>query len=316
LSRRCDLRVRWLPSLAAAALMLALAPARPARAQAFPAAAAWKALPCGTGVMVDGVNDTPSAGGALDIVGTAQLPAGYHAADADFVYFRLRVAGNADPGNMLLANSWGFEFDLDGVRTTYELLLVVSGVGPDDLVSVYTNNTTQVANTPADLADTPPAFTYPFATHGQVITAGSSLGGGPDYFVDLAIPWTDLISLGVQRARNVGVWAGTSTLANALDLDLACFGGGGGHLGDVDLGVEGPADPTLPGGGGGGGGGGGNGGGGGGGGTGNGGNNERTLEGGPGCALGGGTGGGPALPLFAMLLLVGLAARRSRRRRP
>src|SRR6185436_17238648 len=83
--------------------------------------------------------------------------------------------------------------------------------------------------------------------------------------------------VGLARNGMVRVWAGSSTVANALDLDLACFGGAGGTLGGIDVGVTTP-DPQA-----GGGGAGGGGGGGGAGGTG-----PRTLEGGPGCSAGGG----------------------------
>ena len=42
--------------------------------------------------MVDAAGDTPNATGALDLVGTTPSAAGYHAADANFAYLRLRKA--------------------------------------------------------------------------------------------------------------------------------------------------------------------------------------------------------------------------------
>jgi hypothetical protein len=275
-----------------------LAPARPAAAQTFPSANRYVALPCGGGVMVDALDDTPNASGALDLVGTSSFPAGFHAADAQFLYLRLRVAANPVVGGRLQANGWGFEFDLDGDRRSYELLISASGLGNSDEVAIYRHPTAVVADDPADPAIAPPAFSYPFATHGQVSVADSTLSGAPDAFIDLALPWTDLAQVGVQRDTAVRIWAGSSTVANALDLDLACFGGAGGRLSGIDVGGTAP-DPDAAGGGGGGGGAGGTG--------------PRTLEGGPGCAFGGSAAGSPgaiALVLAGLALWLGRRARR------
>lgn len=288
-----------------AALVVALAGAGGvARAQTFPTATgAWVPLPCGAGVMVDGANDTPNATGALDLVGTPASPAGFHAADANFLYLRLRVAGDPRQGSVLLRNAWGYELDLDGNRATYELLLSVSGVGATDQVAIYRHPTTQTPGDPAEPAVTPPAFTYPITTHAEVVSAGTSLGAAQDFYVDIALPWVDLAAAGLVRNTSVRIWAGSSTVPNALDLDLACFGGAGGTLGGIDVGVTTP-DPQA----GGGGGSGGAGGGGGAGGTG-----PRTLEGGPGCSVAaGGRDGGVATLLALALLLV--AARLGRDR--
>lgn len=249
---------------------MALALAFPAQAQNFPSGAAWVPLPCGGGVMVDAANDTPGATGALDLVGGNPSPAGYHAADGNFLYLRMRVAGNPVSGARFLANGWGYELDLDGNRDTYELLFSVSGLGPSDEVAVYRHPTTITPGNPAEAAAAPPAFTYAASSHAQVVAAGSALAGGTDYFIDLALPWNDLATLNVMRNTRVGIWAGSSTVANALDLDLACFGGTGGTLGGIDVGATTP-DPQPPGG------------------TTGGttGTLKRTLEGGPGCSVSG-----------------------------
>jgi MYXO-CTERM domain-containing protein len=267
--------------------LLLLALARPSAAQSFPSAGAYVPLPCGNGPMTDPANDTPNATGALDLVGTAPLPAGFHAADAQFLFLRMRVAGNPLQGARLLPDAWGYELDLDGDVTTYELLISVSGTGMSDQVAIFRHPTTQVPNDPADPSAVPPAFTYPFATHAQVSAASSSLGGGTDFFIDVAVPWTDLGTLGVQRNTPVYVWAGSSTVANALDLDLACVSGAGGQLGSIGVGLTAPDPAAAPGGGVDGG---------------VGGTGPRTLEGGPGCSVGGAAAdGGFALALIALL---------------
>lgn len=240
-----------------------------AAAQTFPRTSDYVAFPCGGGPMVDAAGDTANATGALDLVGNAAAPAGFHFADAQFLYLRLRVAASPIAANRLQADAWGYEFDLDGNRATYELLISASGTGATDEVAIYRHPTTAVADDPADPSIVPPAFTYAFSTHGQVVAAGTSLGGA-DTFIDVAVPWSDLGTVGLNRDTVVGVWAGSSTVANALDLDLACFGGAGGKLSNVGGGTATP-DPNAGGGGGGGGGPGGTG--------------PRTLEGGPGCSL-------------------------------
>jgi hypothetical protein len=275
--------------------LLVLALPRAATAQTFPAANAYVALPCGAGPMVDPAGDTPNAAGALDLVGTDPSPAGFHAADGQFLYLRMRVAGNPINGARLMPNAWGYEFDFNNDNTTYELLISVSGTGATDQVAIYRHPTTVVADSPADPSVTPPAFSYPFATHGQVLGAGTSLGGGADSFIDLAVPWADLASLGLVQSMPVRVWAGSSTMPNFLDLDLACFGGPGGTLSGIDVTVTTP-DPSF---------------------SGSGGLDDiipsgpRTLEGGPGCSLA--IAGAPAIGWLAIAILVlALARRRAR----
>jgi hypothetical protein len=250
-------------------ILVGVALAGRAAAQTFPPANAYVPFTCGGGPMTDAAGDTPNAVGALDIVGSNAQPAAFHAADAQFLFLRMRLAATPLAGNVLVAGAWGFEFDLDGDRRTYELLLSVSG----NAVAIYRHPTTAVLDDPADPSVTPPAFSYMFATHASSSAASSTLGGATDAFIDVAVPWTDLATVGVQRDTPVSVWAGTSTVPNALDLDLACFGGAGGHLSGIDIGATTP-DPN--------GGGGGTGGTGGGGGSGSGG---RMLEGGLGCSV-------------------------------
>jgi hypothetical protein len=287
--------------------LLLLALARPAAAQTFPTGAAWVPLPCGAGVMTDSTADTPNATDALDIVGTTPAPAGYHAADAQFAYLRLRVAGNPINGPRLLDDAWGYELDVDDDSgNTYQLLFSVSGTGATDQVAIYRHPVTTTPGDPAEPAVTPPAFVYDAATHAQYTSAGSTLGGGQDFFVDIALPWADLATLGVAGTTPVRIWAGTSTVPNALDLDLACFAGAGGTLGGIDVGGGVTIDPH-------GGGSGGAGGGGGSGGGGSGGTGERTLEGGPGCAIGGSRDAGSA-PVLLVLLMIACGAALARRK--
>jgi hypothetical protein len=278
----------------------------PAAAQTFPAASAYAPFHCGPTVMTDAAKDTPGATGALDLVGSApDQTVSARTGDANFLYLRVRLSD--DPrvnNNLLMPNAWGWEFDTDGDLTTYERLISVGGIGGADAVEVWSNSATTVANSAADPADAPPDFVYSGANR-HVVAAGTSLGGGTDYFLDVAVPWSDLAKVGITPASRVHVWVGSSTTDRDLDLDLACFGGAGGTLSGID--TSGDIDFTVP-----------NGtipGGGGGGTNGGGGNQARTLEGGLGCDVGAGRGVGlgvTPMPLAALLLLAWLGRRQRR----
>ena len=270
---------------------LALAPAA-AHAATFPADSAYVPLRCGGQVMTDPLGDVPAFPDDRDVVGGLAAPAGLRASDAQFLYLRIRV--NADPApppaDTLGPYAWGMAFDLDGDRTTYELLITVDGIATAaGTVGVFTNHTTATANTPADLADTPAAATSAFATSARTATAGTTTGGNPDFFVDIAVPWTTLAPLGLDRGTRTYVWVGTSSVANALNGDLACHDGTGGAP-RLDMTASDPTtgDPAQdPGGGGG--------------------DGSLRLEGGSGCQAGGSLGLGAALAL----VLPALRRRRS-----
>lgn len=297
-----------LPTLALApALAAVLAATTPttARAQAvtFPPDADYIPLRCGLIVMNDLLGDRSGFVEDRDLVGDVGAPAGLRASDADNLYLRIRVDRDPAPGAVVRPSAWGMAFDLDGNRATYELLVTVDGVASSTgTVAVYTNKATTLANDPADPADLPAAATFTFANTARTVDAGTTIGGNADFYVDLAIPWTTLAPLGLDRDSPVYVWAGSSNVANALDGDIACHDGRGGAVrldGSSSDGTTG--DPTRdP-----------NNGGGGrdeGGGVdaGVGGTGELRLEGGSGCQAPG------SLGLGAALALVGLLRRRRR----
>jgi hypothetical protein len=254
-----------------------------AAGQVFPADDDWTALACGDRPMFDGVADEPQAVDERDIVGDDDAPAGFHALDDDFLYLRLRL--EADPvqaSGALRPFAWGMGFDLDGDRTTYELLIMATGA--DQTVKLFSNDTTTIANSPADPADQPAVASYPFDDAGRSAAAGSSFGGDADRFLDLAVPWADLEPLGLSPATTIAVWAATSTNGDRMDADLACHDGASGEPT-----LDGTAsDETTPGAGGGGGGGGGVAG-------------DGELTGGGGCASGRGAPAGAALWILVVL---------------
>src|SRR5262249_26250336 len=112
------------------------------------------------------------------------------------------------------------------------------------------NTATTIANSPTDPATSPPLATYPFAMNARSITAaGTAFGGTPDFFLDFAVPWTDLIAHGVDHTTGVRVWAGSSNAIDNLDGDLACYDNAGGPATlDSTASAAAPADPGTGGG--------------------------------------------------------------------
>jgi len=272
-------------------VVIAMVVSTAADAATFPDDASYRPLRCAGHAMIDPRGDEPPALDDRDLVGELDAPAGLRASDADFLYLRLRVDRDPAPGGALLPHAWGMAFDLDGDRATYELLITVDGIATAaGTVSVFTNDVTTLANDPADPADLPAAATATFADAARTVGAGTIIGGDADYFVDLAVPWTMLAPLGLDRDTRTYVWAGSSSVANALDGDLACHdgrGGGGAARLDASASDQTTGDPARePSGGGGG-------------------TGELRLEGGSGCQAGGSAGLATALAL--------LGARRRRR---
>jgi hypothetical protein len=207
-------------------LAAAVGPIAVARAQTFPAA--FAPLHCQRGVMIDPYRDQAGDFDERDLVGTVVAPAGFRQVDANFLYLRLRLDATPIQGQALRPFGWGFEISTDGNPANYEILISVDGAR--DTVDLYRNDVTTVADSPADPADLRVA-SYPFAQNGRVVDAGPSLfAGGNDTFLDMAVPWTDLNTLGLTPGSLVAIWAGSSALPDRLDGDLACddaSGGGG-----------------------------------------------------------------------------------------
>ncbi|MBI2390723.1 MAG: hypothetical protein HYV09_14130 [Deltaproteobacteria bacterium] len=198
-----------------------------ARAQSFPGNDRYLALPCAGGTMTDGHRDQPGALRERDIVGDTLAPAGHRAADDKFLYIRMRLDDDPAPGGVLRPFAWGFEVDVNATRSTYEVLIVVSGASKN--IAVYKNTAHTLPDDPNDPADEPPVATFPFATHGRSVVALSSrYGGDDDYYLELAVPWATLEPLGLTRTAPLTVWAATSSNATSLNGDFACHDGASG----------------------------------------------------------------------------------------
>ena len=271
-----------------AAIVVALGwPAMAAAAVVFPPDSAWLPLHCGGAVMTDPFQDQTGFFNERDVVGDPTAPAGLRAADAQYLYLRLRLDQDPAPNGIARPSAWGMEFDLDGNLTTYELLVLVDGIGAAAVVELFTNHTTTLPDDPSDPADQPPVASYPFAMNARsIVAAGSTNGGDPDFFLDFAVPWTALIPVGLDHTTATHVWAASSSIEDGLNGDFACQDGltGPAHL-DVVASDATTGDPTS--------------------GSGSGSGGPGELEGGGGCS----TGDAGVSPLFA----IGLVALRRRR---
>jgi Synergist-CTERM protein sorting domain-containing protein len=263
-----------------------------ARAQVvFPPDAAWTPLRCNRAPMTDRFQDQLGALDERDIVGNAAAPAGLRAADATYLYLRMRLEEDPAPGGAVRPSAWGMQFDLDGDLKTYELMVAVSGVASAaGTVSLYRNNVTTRLNDPSDSPDLPAVAVSSFAGDARsVVAPGSNNGGNADFFLDFAVPWSALVPLGLDRDTATYIWAATSSVATSFDGDVACHdGASGAALLDgtaSDLTTGDPAQDPGPGPGG-----------------------TGRLEGGGGC-----TAGGAGSPGTALALLAFVALRRRRR---
>lgn len=121
-----------------------------AHAATFPGDASYRPLRCAGAVMTDPLGDQPAALLERDLVGDPNAPAGLRASDAQFLYLRIRVDQDPAPGGIVRPYAWGMEFDLDGNRATYELLVMVDGIGASGgTVSVFINRATTLPDDPA-----------------------------------------------------------------------------------------------------------------------------------------------------------------------
>jgi len=181
-------------------------------AQTFPAAG-WLPLTQQGNVLGDPNDSATLTPPGIDVVGDKTLPAAYVAGDANYLYFRLRVAGTplktGRPG--YLAFAWTCLLDTDADPQTYELLAELNGATSS--ADLWQNTTTVKSDDISDPAETQLA-TYPAGVENS--PAGSGLGGGTDYFVDWAVAWADVGAAGFSKNAPFRLVCGSSTMQGAL----------------------------------------------------------------------------------------------------
>jgi uncharacterized repeat protein (TIGR01451 family) len=146
----------------------------------FPPDEAWTPLTRSGATIGDAPLDTTDP--ARDLVGQAE-PAAYVTSDAAFLFARLRVDGS--PGVVGVGfdpQGWVIELDTDAnTGNGFELLAMVNGA--DETVELWSLAGTGAISEQA----TNLVATYPAATHARWL-----LDGTADFFVDFAVPRSDL----------------------------------------------------------------------------------------------------------------------------
>ncbi len=196
----------------------------------------------------DVVGDAVTGGGQRDIVGDATYPAFYRAADADNLFFRMRVSADPrKPGSTteLQPSSWDVLVDTDGDPSTYEYMLTADGNIAGATHVQWVQNTVKEPGNPQDPAELVLADLTPASDYWSVKETGdgSAFGGDPDYFVTLAVPRTLLTAAGLDLSRPFVVWAGTNAQTYSLNSDFACYAGIPPTLADAAS-DPGPLDPV------------------------------------------------------------------------
>jgi hypothetical protein len=180
---------------------------------------------CSGEVATDPVGDAPSGTDHRDIVGDPDHPALLRALDDDFLYLRMRL--DDDPvqaAEDLKPFGWGYELDADADMTTYEFLALADGTGTDT-VTWQENTVHDLVDDPTDEAEVVLQTYTPASDYWHAMTADSSMGGNPDYFLTLAVPRSDLDAAGISVTETMIVWAGTTNSGHALNADFACHDG-------------------------------------------------------------------------------------------
>ncbi len=189
-------------------------------AATFPLDSAWIPLTQAGLGMGDPLAD--GQGNGREIVGSPTDPAIYIYTDGVdfFVRLRLDVTPEQSPGN-LRPYGWGLLIDTDNNFADYEFALMVNGIG--EIIEFAENTTKTGIGDPSDIAETlvnaDPWVTTP-GGNGRVVLAPTSFNGDPDYFLDFAIPVAYLTAAGIGLNDPLVFWAGTSSNARSISVDL------------------------------------------------------------------------------------------------
>ena len=198
----------------------------------------WPTDPKWMPIQVNGANigdPTGDTQGSRDVVGNTANPAVYIAADADRMYFRMRL-GSTPLKTLTTLNpfGWACELDTDSNHQTYELIANVNGIVNGDAV-LFSQNTTQgTLDSPSDKAETT-LQTYSALVdstqgttiaHARVLAAGTNLGGkGGDLFIDWAVDLNDFPVSFSPLGSTFRVVCGSSANAQNISSDPVSVSG-------------------------------------------------------------------------------------------
>ena len=176
----------------------------------------------------DGVPLTAAIGnenpGSVDIVGTAAYPAVYFVTKGGYAFFRFRVREDPKLMGGFANYAWVILFDTDSnLADSYEWEFALRG-NSNDLALIKN----LIKNFPApdwgDTAEGTP-ITFPITSYdiARAVMANSMLGGVQNYFVDLSISLTILITnLGITKETPLRFRYFTAANENNFNKDRMC----------------------------------------------------------------------------------------------
>jgi outer membrane protein OmpA-like peptidoglycan-associated protein len=200
-----------------------LGAATTARAQAFPADAAWTPLAQAGAPVVD--SSTDGGGQGREIVGDAAHPALYVASDGAYFFARMRLDVDPTLNGQMRPFGWGLLIDTDNDLADYEFIIIVDGIG--DTVVLAENTVTSMTGDPSDAADIDRYTAAAVLGTNVVVRAAdypapaSAFNGDADFFLDFAIPWSALTGAGLTPTQMVHFMAGTSNNGRSITVELA-----------------------------------------------------------------------------------------------
>lgn len=192
----------------------------------WPANGLWRPITFAGGALPDPDNDYNGAQGTpyLDIEGNSTHAAGYWfytnsgtiAVDDDVLMFRMRLDGNAQ------RDTYQFSFDTNQTPSSVDWVVQLDDV---DDHAVELVQTAVSGLTYSDVAlSTVNTWQGSYAEYARIFVPtldGSNFGGNPDYFIDLAIPWSvwqTATGLTVEDVWRVQL--STATQHNVLNKDF------------------------------------------------------------------------------------------------
>ena len=216
----------------------------------WPEAASWVPLTVEGLTLTDPSGDHTGAS-PVDIVGEEVSPAGYWYADGEALFLRLRI--DSDPWtssahDYLQGGSWAVVFDLDGDATQVEFAAILTGPVPSVFLYEPQDDSEGLA-APFVVAD---ILTPDLDDLYRIEESSSLIGGQADWFLDYALPRTDLeafVGLAADSVFQLAFATGQYSGGTWLDADLAGTDGtfdlAGGLSGEltIDADEDGLTDP-------------------------------------------------------------------------
>ncbi len=153
----------------------------------------WQRLGCDSPDLI--VEDSPSA---ASFAGDQEHPPAFYAVDDDYLYFRYRMDSNPSGSGGFSQNAWTALMQVpSGNRFQYQYQLSLNG--KDDTIEIWRNtNASDIDFSPLFRDDSEqPLSSVPFGSLARAVSAGTSFGGEPDWFVDFAFPVSALVANGV-----------------------------------------------------------------------------------------------------------------------